>query len=123
MREEPLAFVKSVAQLIFDKKGFNIMAIDVRDVSTMADFFLIAEGNVSRHVSSMGEAILELKKDTPSFVEGLGEGEWVVIDYLYVVIHLFTPPFRDKYRLEELWHEGKIIDLNLRTSQEKGCAV
>ncbi len=110
------------AQTIFDKKGFNILALDVRDVSSMTDFFLIAEGTVDKHVGTLAQAIeqkLKEQGDLPLHVEGLSEGDWVVLDYLEIAIHLFTPGLRDKYRLEELWSDGKIIDLKLIGSTEK----
>lgn len=115
MKSDPAQTLNIIAQTLFDKKGFNILALDVRDISTLTDYFLIAEGNVDKHVMALAKEIIEkLKKegDTPSHTEGLGQGEWIVIDYLEIVIHLFKPGLRDKYRLEELWSDGKIIDLD-----------
>ncbi len=115
-REDPLQLLNLIAQEIFDKKGFNILGLDVRDISTLTDFFIIAEGNVDRHVRAIAEAIIETLKargNRPIHVEGLQDGDWVVIDYMEVVIHLFMPGMREKYRLEELWHEGKIVDLTI----------
>lgn len=114
MKLDPFQTLSLIAQTVFDKKGFNILAIDVREVSTMTDFFLIAEGNVDKHVSALGHAVIDVLKkvhEVPIHVEGLSQGDWVVIDYLEVVVHLFMPGVRDKYRLEELWHEGKVVDL------------
>ncbi len=114
MKKDNLESINVIGQILFDKKGFNILALDVRGISTLTDYFLIAEGNVDKHVVALAKEIIEkLKKegDVPAHVEGLDQGEWVVIDYLDIVIHLFKPGLRDKYRLEELWHEGEIIDL------------
>lgn len=119
MKKEPLAMLSQIAQTLFDKKGFNILAIDVRDVSTMTDFFVIAEGNVDKHVTALGHAVLDLlgkEGEKPVHVEGMVEGDWVVLDYLDVVIHIFSPAMRDKYRLEEVWHQGKIVDLAIDVS-------
>lgn len=120
MKRDPAQLLNIIAQLLYDKKGFNILALDVRDISTLTDYFLIAEGNVDKHVVGLAKGIVEqLKKEgeIPLHVEGLDQGEWVVIDYLEIVIHLFKPGLRDKYRLEELWREGKIIDLELVLNQ------
>lgn len=115
--DNPLQVLNLIAQTIFQKKGFNIVAIDVRDVSTMTDFFIIAEGNSDRHVISIGQAILEAVEEStamkPSHAEGLSSGEWVVIDYLEIVVHLFVPGLRDIYRLDQVWSAGKIVELKL----------
>lgn len=108
-----------IGQAIFDKKGINILALDVRGISTITDFVIIAEGNVDRHVISLGKAIVEALEqagEKPAHTEGLQSGDWVVLDYIEIMIHIFMPGLRDKYRLEDLWKEGKIIDLNIITS-------
>lgn len=119
---DSIGVLNSIAQTIFDKKGFNILALDVRGVSTLTDFFLIAEGNVDKHVVALAKAVIEKLKqegERPLHVEGLDQGDWVVIDDLEIVIHLFKPGLRDKYRLEELWREGKIVDLDFMLAKEE----
>ncbi len=114
--EDPHCIINKVAQILFEKKGFNITALDVRGICTLTDFFLFAEGNVDRHVIALAKEVIETLKaegEAPLHVEGMSEGEWVVIDYLDVVIHLFKPGIRDRYRLEELWQAGKVVDLEL----------
>ncbi|MGL5627393.1 MAG: ribosome silencing factor [Candidatus Rhabdochlamydia sp.] len=109
-------YLNKIAQIIFDKKGSNILALDVRGVSSLADFVIIAEGNVDKHVSAIASTIVEeLKKAglKPSYVEGLQNGDWAVIDYLDTMVHIFEPGLRDKYRLEDLWKKGSIIDLKI----------
>ncbi|NGX37186.1 MAG: Ribosomal silencing factor RsfS [Chlamydiae bacterium] len=117
MPEEPIEILNTAAQAIFDKKGVNILALDVKGVSTLTDYILIAEGNVDRHVVAIAQEIIETLKnkgERPTHVEGLQTGDWIVIDYLDCMIHIFMPGLRDKYRLEELFREGKIIDLKLK---------
>lgn len=107
--------LNQVAQILFDKKGINILVLDVREVSSLTDYFLIAEGNVDKHVSALAKAVIEaLKKEGkhPIHVEGLDQGDWVVVDYMELVIHLFKPGMREKYRLEELWRAGKVVDID-----------
>lgn len=111
--------LNAIAQVIFDKKGSNILAIDARNVSTMADYFIVAEGTVDRHIQSICSAIYDLRKElrqVPLNIEGQKEGNWIVIDYGDIVIHLFTPELREKYNIESLWREGKIIDLKIKVS-------
>jgi len=114
MKNDPVQMLHLIAQTIYDKKGHNILALDVREVSTLTNYFLIAEGTVDRHVKSLAHAVLEKMKDKGEIaanIEGEEVGDWIVIDYLDIIIHLFTPGLRDRYRLEELWNAGKIVDL------------
>jgi len=121
MFENPVAGLDMIAQSIFDKKGFNILALDVRGISTLTDYYLIAEGNVERHVVALAKAVIEKLKgvgEAVAHVEGLETGDWVVLDYLTMVVHLFAPGLRDRYCLEELWHEGKVVDLRIEVGYE-----
>ncbi len=116
MKHDPLNVLNKIAQTIYDKKGMNILALDLRKFSTITDYVLIAEGNVDRHVIAIAKAVMdELKKlqERPFHVEGIHTGDWVVLDYLDIMVHLFMPGLREKYHLEELWKEGEIIDLTI----------
>lgn len=115
--------LQSIVQTIFDKKGFNILTLDVREVSTMTDYFVIAEGTVDRHVKALSHAVfdclLEQHHLKPWHTEGEREGDWVVLDYGDIVIHLFIPELREKYSLEQIWKKGKVVDLPLQKSSSK----
>ena len=116
MMNEGLDSLNKIGQVIFDKKGFNILAIDVRGISSLTDFVVIAEGNVDRHVSAISQAVVDTMKkngEPPLYVEGLKDGDWVVIDFGFVMVHLFQPGLREKYLLEQLWKDGEIIDLTI----------
>lgn len=116
MKKDPRLVLNQIAQTLFDKKGTNILALDVRGVSTLTDYFVMCEGNVDKHVIALAKSVIEtLKKEgeTPSQVEGLDQGDWVVVDYMDLVIHLFKPGVREKYRLEELWQAGEVVDLEI----------
>lgn len=110
-----------IAQTIFDKKGFNILALDVRGVSTMTDFFMIAEGTVDRHVQALARFIIDKLEEqgiSPMHVEGMMSADWIVLDYNDIVIHLFTQELREKYALEELWKESKVVDVHIALSNQ-----
>lgn len=120
MAETPLDWIQQIAQTIYDKKGENIIALDVRGISSISDFVLIADGNVERHIIALAKEIEDIMRDQgqkPCQVEGLQNGDWVVLDYFQIVIHLFIPEMRQKYQLQRLWPDGKIIDLNLEKQQ------
>ncbi len=119
MSVDPMFALNSVAQAIFDKKGFNILALDIRGVSSLTDFVVIAEGNVDKHVKAIASAVIENLKSLgirPLHTEGMPMGDWVVIDYMDIMVHLFMPGLREKYLLEQLWRDGSIVDLQIDTS-------
>jgi len=114
-------FLGRLAQILYDKKGSNILALDVQGISSITDQVLIAEGNVDRHVIALGNAIIsEMKQEgeSPVYVEGMQNGDWVVIDYMDLMIHIFMPGLREKYGLERLFSKGKIIDLKIQTEKQ-----
>lgn len=111
--------INKIAQAIYDKKGINITGLDVSDYSTICDYILIAEGNVDRHVVAIANAIqheLRAMGIRPQRVEGLSVGDWVVLDYSQIIIHLFMPGMREIYRLEELWSSASIYDLKIKVA-------
>ena len=116
--ESSLQDLQHVCQKIFYKKGFNILTLDVRGVSTMTDFFVIAEGNVDRHVSALAKEVKEYFYSIgrkPLHAEGEREGDWVVLDYGEVVIHLLIPDMREKYQIEQVWKQGVVVPVSFQT--------
>ena len=113
--------IKYLAQRLYDKKGLNILAIDVTGVSNMTDFFLIAEGNVERHVQALGREIIEALKELNIPVlkkDGDQTGDWMVVDAGSILVHIFIPELRERYALEEVWKEGQLIDLDIKMVRE-----
>lgn len=111
--------LERIAQAIYDKKGFNILVLDVREICTMTDYFIIAEGTVDRHVKALSNMVMDeftAEKRNPLFVEGQREGDWIVLDYGDFIVHLFTPELREKYALENLWSKGKVVDVKINTA-------
>lgn len=105
-----------IAQTIYDKKGFNILALDVRNVCSMTDYVIIAEGTVDRHLRSLAQELNEVligKGLSLYKVEGAHSGDWIVLDYGDIVIHLFIPEMREKYALEDLWKASSIVDVKI----------
>ena len=106
--------LQNICQALVDKKAHNIIVLDVKTISSMTDFFIIAEGTVPRHVVALAKQVdetLSESKLSPSHIEGEREGDWVVLDYMDIVVHLFTSDLRKYYSLEEIWHEGKVVDI------------
>ncbi|MBA3722124.1 MAG: ribosome silencing factor [Parachlamydiaceae bacterium] len=108
--------LNAIAQAIYDKKGMNILVLDVRGVCSMTDYFIIAEGTVDRHVKALADTVCDVlskEKINPLHVEGQQEGDWIVLDFVDFIVHLFIPEMREKYRLEDLWKEGKVVDVKI----------
>ena len=114
IEKEQMHLLQCIAQEIFDKKGFNILTLDVRSCPTMADFVVIGEATADVHVRSVAKSILESleqKGAQAEFIQGQQEGDWVVLDFYWLVVHLFKPGLREKYDLESLWKESEIVDV------------
>lgn len=106
-----------IAQAIFDKKGFNILGLDLREESALTDYFIIAEGTSERHVSALSQIVQDNLKElglTPYRTEGQSTGNWVVLDYGDMIIHLFQSEVREKYGLEQVWKNSRLIDFTIK---------
>ena len=111
-------------QAALGKKAMDLVVLDVRELSSIADVFIICSGRSNRQVMAIAEHIqVDLKKHgiTPLSVEGKKEGHWVLLDYGHVVIHVFYEPVRSFYDLEGLWIDAERIDTKnlLHTNGEK----
>ena len=98
---------------VLGKKAIDLVALDVRKLSSIADVFIICSGRSNRQVSAIAEHIqVDLKKHgiKPLSVEGKKEGHWVLLDYGHVIIHVFYEPVRSFYDLESLWIDAERIE-------------
>ena len=89
-------------------KALDIVSIDLKDKSSMADYMIIASGTSSRHIQSLSEQVLEKLKDNgvkESKIEGKDSNEWKLVDGIDLVIHIFNPEKRKFYELEKIWSE------------------
>jgi ribosome-associated protein len=92
-----------------DRKGADLLLLDLRGLSDATDFFLLVSGTSDTHVRSIAEHVvdeLHEKGARPSHVEGLRGGRWVLIDCIDFVVHVFHPSARDFYRLDRLWGDA-----------------
>jgi ribosome-associated protein len=99
-----------IAGYAADKKAIDTVELDLRGVLGYTDFFVICSGNTDRQTKAIHDGIhLGMKNDhgvLPRRVEGVAEARWILMDYLDVVVHVFTPEAREFYRLEQLWGEA-----------------
>ncbi len=112
-------FIEAVSQ----KKALNLVVLDVRNLTSIADIFMICSGQSNRQVNAIADAIIaHLKKHKirPISVEGTGEGHWVLLDYGDVVIHVFYEPVREFFDLEGLWVDAKRVETPALKKQQNG---
>lgn len=98
---------------VMGKKALDLVVLDVRDLTSFSDIFIICSGRSNRQVSAIAEYVqVNLKKHDikPLSVEGKKEGHWVLLDYGHVIIHVFYEPVRAFYDLEGLWIDAKRIE-------------
>lgn len=97
----------AIAEYAADRKARDVVELDLRGVIGYTDFFIVCSGGTDRQVKAIHDGIhAGMKKDhgvLPRRVEGLSESRWVLMDYLDVIVHVFTPEAREYYRLEQLW--------------------
>lgn len=86
--------------------------MDIRDITTISDYFVICSGTSDRMLNALADAVqreIRSEHHLHSRIEGDPQTGWVLVDYGSVIVHLFAPDRRDFYRLEELWSEGKVV--------------
>ena len=108
----PLDLARRIVELAEDKKAADIVLLDLGELTTLADAFVICSGGSERQISAIADGIVEGLKDErvkPIGREGTSESHWVLIDYGSVIVHVFTPPERDYYQLEKHWSGAKVI--------------
>ena len=106
----PARLAELVATYAADVKAIDLVELDLRDVLGYTDYFVICSGNTDRQTKAIHDRVHQGLKNEhgllPRRVEGLAEARWILMDYLDVVVHVFTPEAREFYRLEQLWGEA-----------------
>jgi ribosome-associated protein len=106
----PEQIASAITDYAADRKALDIVQLDLREILGYTDYFVICSGRSDRQTKAIHDAIhLGMKQEhnlLPRRVEGLSQGRWILMDYLDVVVHVFTPETREYYRLEQLWGEA-----------------
>ncbi len=108
---------RRVADLMLEKKGVDVVLLDLRNLSSACDFFVICSGGSDVQVRAIAEHIeetLRAEGERPWHVEGRAQRKWVLVDYVHVVAHVFLPETRDYYLLERLWADAPREELRDR---------
>jgi ribosome-associated protein len=108
----PEQMASAIAAFAADRKALEIVQLDLREMIGYTDYFMICSGRSDRQTKAIHDAIhLGMKQEhglLPRRVEGVTEAQWILMDYLDVVVHVFTPEMREYYRLEQLWGEAPV---------------
>ena len=102
------------AKAISGKKGLDIQVIEISDISILADYMVIATGTSSTHVKALADEV-EYRLDeagiSVSHIEGYRSNSWILLDYVDVIVNVFSDEAREFYNLDRLWQDGKPVDL------------
>ena len=108
----PLEVARAIVNTLEDKKGEDIVLMEIAQISSFADFFIICNGTSDRMLDSLANVVRESAKEQfrlIASIEGQPMDGWLVVDLGDVVVHLFSPEQREYYGLEELWERGKVL--------------
>ena len=109
---EALELARRAVEIASDKQANNIVLLDLRDLCSFTDYFVICAGESARQIGTISDEIEKvLKKDgvLPHHHEGTLDSGWLLLDYSDVIVHIFGAAERDYYKLDELWHEAKAV--------------
>jgi len=105
--------VRQLAEAALERKGRNVLALSVGELTSFADTFLLVSGTSDRQVRAIADAVVEAAKasgDAPLGIEGHDEGHWVLIDLNDVIVHVFLEEVREHYDLERLWGDAAVVE-------------
>ena len=111
---ETLEIVKTAVEALRDKKAEDVTVIDITGVSSIADYFIIANGNNQNQLTAMHDAVDEALYKAglhAKQIEGNNKSTWILMDYEDIIVHLFSKEDRLFYDLERIWRDGKIIEM------------
>jgi ribosome-associated protein len=108
------ALAKKIARVLAAKKAEDIKIFDVRKLSSVTEFFVFATATSTVHARALAEELREKTKADWKLhhLEGLEGGDWVLMDFVEVIVHLFLPDTREFYNLEQLWGDAKRVDVS-----------
>ena len=107
-----MQLAREIVDVLEEKKGEDIILLDIHDISDFADYFVICSGTSDRMLTALADGVIEDVRDQHHFrgrVEGEPHDGWLLVDFGDVILHLFSPDRRDYYRLEDLWGQGKVL--------------
>lgn len=112
---DAINMLKTAYKALDDKKAYDIKILDIKKISSIAEYMVIADGTNKNQVQAMCDAVTEemgkagfLSKS----IEGYSEGGWILLDYYDIIIHIFSDEARRFYDIERIWSDGKYVDIS-----------
>ncbi|MHC5108573.1 MAG: ribosome silencing factor [Planctomycetota bacterium] len=112
-RNDPVQFAVEIAQIVSENKSEDVVAIDLRGLSSVTDLVVICTGTSDRQMRAVADRVVEFAKkigEKPYGLCGYDSASWIVVDFVDVVVHIFGRPFREYYDLELLWGDAPHLD-------------
>ena len=120
--------LRVLADAILDKKGQNVLSLDLRPVgSSIADYFVVASADSTTNVAAIADNILKEAREQlglkPLRTQGMENNFWIILDYGHIVVHIFQTPYREFYRLEDLWADAPRKEYKYRKPSARKAAT
>ncbi len=109
---DTLELAHTIVDALEEKKGEDIIIMEINEVSLLADYFIVCSGTSPRMIDALAQTAVSAVKEKYSIrprLEGSSHGGWILADYGDVILHLFSPDRRAYYAIEELWREGRVV--------------
>jgi ribosome-associated protein len=123
---ESESLARRLAELADSKKAEDIVVLDMRGLVSYTDFLVVCTARNDRQARGIVDQVrVQIKGESgilPGGVDGSGDAGWTILDYLDCVLHVFTPEARDRYQLEDLWHEAPRLELDLDAPEASSAA-
>lgn len=119
--------LRVIADAILDKKGQNVISLDLRPVgSAISDFFVVCNGDSTTNVNAIADNIIKMAREElgikPLRTQGLENNIWIILDYGNIVVHIFQTQYRDFYRLEDFWADAPRKEYKYRSPSKRKTA-
>lgn len=115
MADNKSEVLRILVEACLDEKAFDVSILEVRDLTILADYFVVVSGRSHLHVRSIADSVEKQIGEYgiyPLRKEGIREGAWIVLDYGFIILHIFREQERDYYNLENLWGNARELTLN-----------
>ncbi len=109
---DPTQLARAAVDAASDKKASDVLLLDIREITTIADYFVICSGNNARQIQAIADAITDALREQKVRLlnrEGVAETGWLLLDFGDVIVHIFSPKEREYYHIERLWNEAKTV--------------
>lgn len=114
-KQSSLALARLAGRLALEKRGFDVRILKLKEISSICDYFVVASGGADIHVKAIASAVYDGLVEAgykPYHREGVKEGNWILLDYIDVVVHVFLESTRQFYALEKLWGDAPVEELS-----------